>query len=176
MTHYQWRPMRADDLSRVMHIAAQVHEAYFEAQEVFAERLALFPQGCRIAMASEAPEDVIGYAFMHPARYGHAPALNTLLGGLDGADCLHLHDVALLPQARGSGLGRALVEELLRLCVLSGLPRATLVAVHASSAYWQASGFTVDALADVPEGRGLESYGAEACYMSMRVPDEAARR
>lgn len=172
MTHYQWRPMRADDLPQVMHIAAQVHEAYFEAQEVFAERLDLFPQGCRIAIAQEVREEVIGYAFMHPARHGHPPALNTLLGSLDGTDCLHLHDVALLPQARGSGLGRALVEDLLRLCVLTALPRATLVAVHASSAYWQAAGFTVDAMADLPEDGGLESYGAGACYMSRWVQSE----
>ena len=172
MKHYQWRPMRADDLPQVMHIAAQVHEAYFEAKEVFAERLALFPQGCRIAIAQEAREEVIGYAFMHPARHGHPPALNTLLGGLDGTDCLHLHDVALLPQARGSGLGRVLVEELLRLCVLTALPRATLVAVHASRAYWREAGFTVDALGDLLEDGGLESYGAEACYMSRWVPND----
>jgi hypothetical protein len=33
--------MRADDLPRVMAIAEQVHVGYFEAEEVFAERLAL---------------------------------------------------------------------------------------------------------------------------------------
>ena len=131
MTHYRWRAMNADDLSHVMEIAALVHAGYFEAREVFAERLALFPQGCRIAahMTPAGTEEVIGYAFMHPTRHGQPPALNRLLLGLEeGADCLHLHDVALLPQARGSGLGRALVEEICQLGRTVGLRRATLVA------------------------------------------------
>lgn len=174
MSHYQWRPMRATDLPRVMAIAADVHVGYFEAEEVFAERLALFAPGCLIAVRSALAvggEEVIGYAVMHPGRHGVPPALNTLLQGLDpAADCLHLHDVALLSSARGSGLGRALVEQLQQLCRRAGLPRATLVAVHASSTYWQSAGFVEDTQALLHGQDSLASYGGDARYMSRRLP------
>ncbi|MFX6702117.1 GNAT family N-acetyltransferase, partial [Acinetobacter baumannii] len=89
------------------------------------------------------------------------------LNGLDtAADCLHLHDVALLPAARGSGLGRELVDDLCRVAEQAGLPMATLVAVHASSAYWRAAGFVEDAQALAGKGGSLGSYGEGALYMS----------
>jgi len=173
MSPYQWRPMRAADLPHVMAIADLVHAGYFEAEEVFAERLALFAPGCRIAVRSgqaDGTEEVIGYAFMHPARLGVPPSLNSLLSGLDtAADCLHLHDVALLPTARGSGLGRELVDDLCRVAEQSGLAMATLVAVHASSAYWRAAGFAEDAQALTGKGGSLASYGEGALYMSRRL-------
>lgn len=169
MTHYQWRAMKADDLSHVMEIAAPVHAGYYEAREVFAERLALFPQGCRIAahMTPAGTEEVIGYAFMHPTRHGQPPALNRLLLELEErADCLHLHDVALLPQARGSGLGRALVEEICQLGRAIGLQRATLVAVHDSGDYWRNAGFESDDQAHLQAADAISSYGVGARYMS----------
>lgn len=172
MMCYQWRPMRADDLPRVMAIAEQVHVGYFEAEEVFAERLALFAPGCLIAVREEGEgeEEVIGYAFLHPARQGFPPALNTLLGHLDpAADCLHLHDVALLPAARGSGLGRRLVEALAELCQAHGLPKAALVAVHASNGYWQAAGFLENAQVSVQGRAYLASYGDDALYMTKNL-------
>ncbi|WP_413460380.1 GNAT family N-acetyltransferase [Herbaspirillum huttiense] len=169
---YQWRPMRAEDLPHVMAIAEQVHVGYFEAEEVFAERLALFASGCLIAVRREGAgaAEVIGYAFMHPARQGFPPALNTFLGRLDpAADCLHLHDVALLPAARGSGLGRHLVEALSELCQTHGLPKAALVAVHGSSGYWRAAGFLDDAQVSVQGREHLASYGEDALYMTKNL-------
>lgn len=170
MIRYQWRPMTPADLACVMDIAAQVHLGYFEAEEVFAERLRLFPQGCRIAIRQDDGEQVIGYAFMHPTRHGSPPALNQLLHCLETqADCLHLHDVALLPSARGSGLGRSLVGELRQICRGADLPRAALVAVHDSGDYWGAAGFADDPQA-LRLGQGaLGSYGTDARYMSMIV-------
>ena len=175
MMRYEWRQMARGDLPRLMEIAAQVHVGYFEAETVFAERLALFPEGCRIAVRiGEDEEEVIGYAVMHPASYGTPPPLNQLLRGFDAqSDCLHLHDIALLPQARGSGLGRALVVELRQVMDQAGLVRAALVAVHDSAAYWRAAGFTLanDDLSQGPDS--LFSYGPGALYMTLELAQQA---
>lgn len=172
MNRYQWRPMTVEDLAYVMQIAAQVHAGYYEALEVFAERLALFPQGCRIAtcLYADGAEQIIGYAFLHPTRHGHPPALNRLLQAIDGAaDCLHLHDVALLMSARGSGLGRLLVTDLRQIARDARLVRATLVAVHDSAAYWRAAGFDDDWQLSPPGRQALAGYGDAARYMSMAL-------
>lgn len=166
---YTWRPMTVADLPQVMAIAATVHAGYFEAEAVFAERLALFAQGCWIAHAQDGDTPVTGgYLFMHPARLGHPPALNTLLHDVTAAECLHLHDIALLPATRAAGLGRAAVVILREVMANCSLKCATLVAVHDSSRYWSRFGFV--RMSDLPAAclATLATYGADAHYMCMR--------
>lgn len=161
---HTWRPMTPADLPAVMAIADIVHAGYFEAQAVFAERLALFPAGCWIAHALDSETAIGGYLFAHPARLGHPPALNTLLHGFaHDASCLHLHDIALLDTTRGAGLGTAAVDILRQLMQAQGLVRASLVAVHDSAPYWQRFGFDAHTVASE---NSLESYGDGARYMS----------
>jgi len=165
-----WRPMRADDLDAVMAVAAVVHAGFYERREVFAERLSLYPQGCWIAQEPGVSATVLGYAFLHPARLGQPPALDSLLHEIDAqADCLYLHDVALLPAARGAGLGRSLLQRLQALMALDGFTHAALVAVHGSAPYWRSGGF--EALSDVPPAlrEKLRSYDEHALYMTRRV-------
>lgn len=165
-----WRAMTMSDLPQVMDIAARVHTGYFESEAVFAERLALFAPGCRVAVAQDAETVLLGYSIMHPAHYGEPPPLNSLLHRLDAnADGLHLHDVALLPQARGAGLGRTLIAHLHDLMRTHRLAYASLIAVHGSAAYWHGAGFVPDALS----GARLASYGDDAIYMILRPGNEA---
>ncbi len=161
-----WRPMHEADLDEVMAVAAIVHAGFFERREVFAERLALYPQGCWIAQQERA-EAVLGYAFLHPARLGQPPALDSFLHEIDAqADCLYLHDVALLPAARGAGLGQSLLQRMLALMQVEGVACAALVAVHGSAPYWHNCGF--EALPEVPAAlrEKLRSYDAQALYMT----------
>lgn len=161
-----WQPMQPADLDAVMAMAAEVHAGFYERREVFAERLALYPQGCRIAREDGGAGEPVGYAFMHPARLGQPPALDSFLKELDAqADCLYLHDVALLPAARSFGLGRALMQQLSGLMNKDGFGHAALVAVHGSAPYWRSHGFEV--LADVPPAlhAKLRSYDEHALYM-----------
>ena len=148
-----WRPMRPDDLPIVERIADVVHPDFFERPDVLAERLALFPDGGFCADG--------GYAIAHPSRLGASPALDTKLGALpEGADVLHIHDIALLPAAQGKGLGTACVALLRTVAVRHGLARLGLVAVHGTAPYWARFGF-----APAPAGAGVSTYGAEARYM-----------
>ena len=171
---HQWRPMVAADLPKVMAMAAVVHAGYFEEEQVFAERLALFAAGCWIAERTDGallPQPV-GYAVMHPARLGYPPSLNSLLHTLDDhADCLYLHDVALLADARGAGLGYALLAILREQMRHSGLTQAALVAVHSSRPYWEAAGFAVLPQMPVALSEKLASYDRQAVYMVMTSAD-----
>src|SRR5690348_12245337 len=124
-----WRPMMAADLAAVERVAEIVHPLYPESEEVPRERLSLFPAGCLIA--ERAPGEVLGYAVSHPGLLGRPPALDSRLGELPAdADCLYLHDVALLPEARGLGLGESLVGLLRALSIRSGLGVLALTAVN----------------------------------------------
>lgn len=147
---YGWRPMRAADLSAVSAMSDAVHGAFTEAQPVYAERLALWPQGCRIL---ETGAGVAGYLIAHPWRLGAPPALGAMLGTLPvAADVYYLHDIALLPAARGTGAGAAALGLVLESAVAARLPLVELVAVNGADTYWRAQGF--EAVAPGPYGAG----------------------
>lgn len=153
-----WRPMRAGDLPDVERISAIVHPRFPEREEVPVERLHLFPDGCLVAIGDGAP---VGYAIAHPGVVGHPPALDTLLGALPGdADCLYVHDVALLPEARGLRYGEAAAEILAGVARRHGFSRLALTAVNNSTAFWSRQGFAITSIA-----KGLASYGDDAAYM-----------
>lgn len=167
MTRPFWRPMRPDDLPAVNAVADRVHEAYPEDPQVFTERLALFPAGCRVA---EGPQGPLGYAVAHP--WGLLPPpLDSLLQHLPAApECLYLHDVALLPETRGAGLGEALVADLLALAPPIGAAKLALTAVYETPRYWSRFGFTPYRTPEIDAK--LASYGPTAQFM-VRPLDQA---
>jgi GNAT superfamily N-acetyltransferase len=154
--------MRPADLAAVLDIAAVVHPDYPEDPAVFAERLALFPAGCLVL------ENFGGYLIAHPWRHAAPPPLNALLGALPvAADTLYLHDIALLPAARGHGLARAGVARVAALAKAEGLREVALVAVGDAGGFWAAQGFEALVL---PELAGkLASYDSTAAYMRRAV-------
>lgn len=150
-----WRPMAPKDVATVVAIADVVHVNYPEDPAVFANRLHLFGPGCLIA---EAEDKAVGYCLAHPGKVGAPPPLNTVLAGLPGnADCLYLHDVALLPEARGRHLGVALARLLEEIALTHGFDRIALTAVNHSDGFWERLGYQVRPCA------GLGSYG-DATY------------
>lgn len=166
-----WRAMVTADLDRVMAIAEVVHPDYPEDRAVFAERLALYPYGCAMAEidGAEADETCIGYIVMHPGRLGVPPPLDSPLGALpEVPDCLYLHDVALLPAARGLGLGVAALKRMNALAARQGFRWLALTSTPGARAFWDAQGF-------LPHDGGaglaakLASYGGGMTYMTKPV-------
>ncbi len=167
-TSMRWRAMHQEDLVAVNQIAAVVHPDYPESPAVFAERLRLFARGCWIA--ADAQDVVHGYAISHPALLGQPPALNCLLQQLPAAPaCLYLHDVALNEQARGYGLGSALLTLLRVQARQLSMAQLALTAVNGSTAYWQQLGFHEYQGADVSLAARITSYAAAARYLIMAV-------
>lgn len=157
----RWRPMTLADLDAVETIATHVHPGFFEAPEVFAERQVLYPKGTLLLEVDDKPA---GYILSHPWRFRQLPALNSLLAEIpQDADTYYLHDLALLPRARGTGAAGAVVERLTQWARNEGFPTMTLVAVNGSLGFWEKQGFMP---IDAPElAEKLASYEDAARFM-----------
>ncbi|AWB21522.1 GNAT family N-acetyltransferase [Methylobacterium currus] len=151
------------DLAAASSIAARIHPDYPEDDAVMEERLRLCPEGC---FALTADGDLLGYAVGHPWHARSVPDLDTLIGSLPelgslpgpaGAWCIH--DVALLPEARGRGAAAALVGLMRDEARRRGLPAMVLVAVGDAAGFWRRHGFR-----PIPEAPP-PGYGAGATLM-----------
>ena len=136
----RWRMMKPGDLPAVFEISRVVHPNFPEGLAVFQERLSLFGAGCLLLhRPDQAP---LGYCVSHPWICGNAPALDTPLGRMPGdADVLFIHDVALLPPARGGNHGGQVLRIIGDLCRFTGLSRIELVSVGGSASFWIRHGF-----------------------------------
>ena len=159
-----WRTLTMLDLPAVETIAAIVHPDFPEDSSVFAERQRLYPEGTRLLELDGKPS---GYILSHPWRFGQLPALNSPLGAVpDDADTYYLHDLALLPAARGTGAAAMIVGDMLRHARASGLPSVSLVAVNGSLPFWYKHGFRA---VNAPElADKLKSYEDAARLMVRR--------
>ena len=156
-----WRALTTLDLPSVQHIATQVHPDFPEDDAVFAERQRLYPEGARLLELAGEPA---GYVFSHPWRLGDFPALNTRLGLIPpDADTYYLHDLALLPAARGTGAAGLVVADLARHAGRLGFASMSLVAVNGSQPFWKKHGF--EPVADEALAGKLASYEASARFM-----------
>ncbi len=154
----EWLPLEAGDMPAVLAIAGRLHPELPERLEVLAEKRRLFPAGCRKLVLDGA---MAGYGLAHPWRLNAAPKLNSFLERLPAnPECLYLHDVAVLPDARGGAAGvyLACLEGLAREL---GLGRLALVSVYGTVPLWEKLGFKT-ATAGAPP---LPSYGPTAAYM-----------
>lgn len=166
MSGLRWRPMTEADLPRVIAIAAEVHTDFPEDDGVFAERRRLYPEGCLVLIDGDA---TLGYLISHPARYREPPKLNTLLGAIaNDADSYYLHDIALLPEARGRGAGAAALAKLKKRARAEGIDNISLIAVNNSRAMWEHQGF--EPVDDPILAIALKSYEENAAYLRRDVP------
>ncbi|MDP3546126.1 MAG: GNAT family N-acetyltransferase [Phreatobacter sp.] len=176
MTAFAWRAMTAADLAAVSRIAAAVHPDFPEDDAVFAERRELCPNGCRVLVHGngghsdgDRGDGLAGYVLSHPWLSGSCPPLNAHLGALPvAADTFYIHDLALLPSARGSGAAGAIVDQLRATARDAGFAHLSLVAVNNSGGFWRRQGF------EAVDGPGLAakllSYGEDARLMMHRLP------
>ena len=157
-----WRKMTHTDLPPVERVADVVHPAYPEDASIFTERLNLYPAGCLVL---EINHTIQGYAIGHPSLVQHPPPLNTLLGRLpQDPDTFHIHDLALLPTARGAGHAITAIDIFIEQAKALTLPRMSLIAVGKSLNFWRRNGF---AIADQTSVRAcLETYGDSAIFMT----------
>ncbi len=153
--------MTSADLPAMFAIADVVHPNYPEDPAVFAERLTLYPYGCLVLMQGDRP---VGYIVSHPWTYAQPPALNSLLGALPvPPTTYYIHDIALLPEARGTGGANAIVTRLIAQAGALGVDNISLVAVNDSVAFWTRHGFRV--VPDAALDKKLRSYDADARFM-----------
>jgi GNAT superfamily N-acetyltransferase len=161
MSKPHWRPAHASDLPEIGTIAARIHPDLAERPEVFAEKMRLYPDGCRVLTAEN---ETVGYGLSHPWMRHQIPPLDGFLEKLpDDADCLYVHDVAVLPDFRG-GVTRAYVAAIEGLARSSAIATLALVSVYATRSLWEHLGFRA-VTADADLRAKLVSYGDSATYM-----------
>ncbi|EKS42431.1 hypothetical protein HMPREF9696_00596 [Afipia clevelandensis ATCC 49720] len=154
--------MTAVDLPAVNALAARIHPEYPEDPAVFAERLRLYPDGCRVF---ERGDGIEAYVVSHPWQRTEPPALNSLLGELPAIpSAYYIHDLALTPDVRGSGAASEIVAWLGAHARASGFSGMSLIAVNSSSGFWQRQGFEVTRNPQLDAK--LRSYGDDAVYMT----------
>ncbi len=134
-----WRAATKADVTEIDRIARIIHPDLPERIETIAEKVALSPSTCFVACDGR---NVRGYAIAYAWRDNDIPKLDTLFERLPSdSTVLFVHDVALLPSARGLGL----VEELLKLLSAAArkldLSEMTLAAVYGSETAWFRHGF-----------------------------------
>ena len=160
-----WRQATKADLDTVVSIQESVHTLEPETREVFAAKLAAFPQGCRVL---DSASGLVGYGIFHPWRLDRVPALHALPFVMpDPADCLFVHDVALLPPARGQGAARALLDSVKQTARERAIHNLSLVSVYDSAPIWERLGFRVSPMALDPAKRA--QYGDTACFMTIAL-------
>jgi ribosomal protein S18 acetylase RimI-like enzyme len=155
--------MSAADLAAVRSIADMVHTAHPERPAVFAERLHFYPAGCFVLAGAGGVE---GYALSHPWD-GPPPALDTLLKALPAMpSTFYIHDIALLPAARGRHAATDIMERLAAHARREGLPSLSLIAVGGTAVVWARLGFCPDPDMDAAK---IASYGADAVQMVLPI-------
>jgi len=118
--------MTAADLPAVLWIQALCYtDVTPESRQSLHSKLEASRSTCLIARIGQG---VAAYLISLPWHHGQPPALNEPTCRLPPSpNCLYLHDLAVAPQARASGAGRALVDAFLSRLKQSDLGRASLV-------------------------------------------------
>lgn len=135
-----WRAMTAKDIAEVQRISDLIHPDYPERDDVVAEKLMLSPASHFIAEDGDGV--VRGYAVAYPWIDHDMPQLDVFIRKLpDTATVLYIHDVALLPSARGGPLVPDLLKRLSKVARAQGLSGFTLSAMYGSETAWFRHGF-----------------------------------
>lgn len=159
------RMMEDADIPAVLEIQAVCYTAVTpESKESLHAKLSVSQSTCFIATRGGAS---VGYLISLPWAFASPPELNAETCELPPSpDCLYLHDLAVAPSARKFGTGRTLVEAFLAQLRVSGLGRASLVAVQSSAPYWERYGFRAVPPSE-PLKAKLSTYGEDVVYMAL---------
>ena len=128
-----WRGLSVNDIKSLARVADKIHPDLPESDEVFAERVELFPEGC-LALLEGKDNEFCGYVISHPIMHHHPPALNKLLGEIaSDADQYHIHDLVILPKLRGRGLAQECINKLF--AIAKRYPTTCLISVYGTGPF-----------------------------------------
>lgn len=163
---FKIRPMAVSDLIAVEDIQSEVYAGYFlESADVIAQRFRLSPT---TAWVAEHEGQVCAYLVGYWSIVGKINPLNAVFTLSKNANCLYLHDLALLKSAQGFGVGKRLVETAIAHALKNSVQAIALLSVQNSEAFWQGFDFCEFLELDMQQQENLKTYwnGKEvAIYM-----------
>lgn len=160
------RHLHIRDLPAVMRLQAQAYPALAESAAAIRSRAEQAASWCWVA---EAGDDVCAYLLTHPWQQLQPPPWNEPLPRLPAHGThFYIHDLALGPAARGSGLATKLISTALAQAKRSGFHEARLVAVQDSTGFWHRQGFHTLATTTAIQAV-LQGYGEDARLMQREL-------
>ncbi|EJF89422.1 GNAT family N-acetyltransferase [Bartonella tamiae] len=166
-----WREIKKNDLADICQIASLCHPNFPEDTDVLEEKIRLSPQTCFVYQTKT---NIAGYILAHPYKYGEIPALNVFLNKLpDDADSLYIHDLAIMPEARITGLGYQAAQIMVDSARQKKLLSLSLVAVNGSEGFWKKQNFSVVEPSEQLKEK-LRTYGNDALYMQRSLHHDKA--
>ena len=165
-TEASWRELSVNDIKSLARVGDQLHPNLPESDEVFAERVELFPEGCLGLLEGKGKNELCGYVISHPIKHRQPPALNSLLGKIaSDVDQYYIHDLAILPKLRGRGLAQECINKLF--AIAKRYPTTCLVSVYGTETFWSRFGCVPVQIDDVLEKK-LQDYGDDAVYLERK--------
>ncbi len=169
------RSVTTPDLPVVLEIQSRCYgQAFHEPLAAFQAKLSESGSAW-LAWVDDVPA---GYLFTLTLALTDTLALpslaDTTVPGLDNnnhPNCLYLHDLAVLPEHRGSGISRLLFAAALEHATAMRLSHMALVAVQGSLPFWQSLGFQPVPTPPPSIQTKLASYGEGAAFMLRSMPD-----
>ena len=138
-----WREMLIYDMPFVYDIAVNIWKTHKETKMIYEDKFGSYPEGCYVYE----DDGIKGYIISHPYNISSPPKINTLLPKVE-RNCLFIHDIVILPEYRGRGIGNEIIHK-----ILTDHPIVSLVACDDNAKYfWIRYGFEVVETSDCDYG------------------------
>ena len=163
MNKIEIRPLLVADLAQVTRIQEECYrDELIESADSFAAKISARPSFCFIAEQHGVAQ---AYVVALPWIFGKTLELDSAsYVAPANADCIYIHDVAVCPAARSSGVAGLLLDTVLDAAGKSNFNQVCLVAVQGAMLYWQRHGFEIAVLGEEAQQK-LIRYGDGARYM-----------
>ncbi|MET3710316.1 GNAT superfamily N-acetyltransferase [Sphingomonas trueperi] len=149
-------------LPQALALQAQAYPAFLvEPVAAFASRLHV---AAPFNLAAERNGALAAYLLAHGWTRESPPPVGAVLDPATTGDTLYLHDLAVSEAARGTGIGRLLVETALAAAIAAGLNRAELIAIDGAADYWRRLGFAAGSPSRALAAK-VAHYGPAAQWM-----------
>ncbi|CAB4641029.1 unannotated protein [freshwater metagenome] len=157
------RPLIATDVDHILELQELAYAGYYlESADSFTVKIAAGPETCFGAWFEG---QLVGYLVAVPLSGDEPLHLNSTdlqSTPMGKAQVLYIHDLAVHPERRKTGLGDVLLVHLYDSANRYGIETYSLVAVQNSTGYWAQRGF------EPQGGPPAIGYGPEAVRMSRR--------
>ena len=156
--------MRMHDIPDVLAVQAESYAPHMNEEESVVRRR--FEAAPDTAWVVESAGAVTAYLVAYPSLLGQITPLAGSFTLPNQADCLYLHDLAVMRRNRGTGAATRLVERAFAFMRAQGLRHSALVAVQDSRHFWENLGYRPSEALSPAQENLLASYRTMAAYMT----------